>query len=60
MDAEHAVERVRGLMDEGFGVVGIGMEIFEGQVAIVARLLEGFHDRGPVRRSIEQRPEGLE
>src|SRR5262245_44004940 len=32
----------------------IGMEIFKGEVAAVTDLVEGFHDRRPVRRAIQK------
>ena len=58
--SEHAVERVGSLVDQRFGVVGVGMEVFECQVAVVTDFVERLDDGRPVGRAVEQRPERLQ
>ena len=60
MDAEHAVERVGGLMDEGFRVVGIRMEVLESEVAVVTGFRECLDHRGPVGGAVEEGAKGFQ
>ena len=60
MDAEHAVEGVGGLMYERFRVVQIGMEVFEGQVAVVTGFVECLDHRRPVGGAVEERAKGFQ
>ena len=57
--SEYPIQRVARLVDQRFGVVRVGMEIFEGQVAFVANSIEWLDDRRPVGGAVEQRAETL-
>ena len=53
--SQQAIERVGRLINQRFGIVRIGVEIFEGEITTVAGLVERLHHGGPVGGSIQQR-----
>src|SRR5207248_6357108 len=60
LPSKHPVERVGGVIDDGFGPVGEGVEVFEGEIAAVIDGVEGGEDGGPVGGAVEEQAEGVE
>ena len=49
---KHAVQRIGGLIDERLGIVEVGMEVLESEIAAIAGGIERLHDGGPVGGAI--------
>ena len=51
--AEHSVKGIRGLIDEGFGVESIGVEVFKCHESTIADRIKGIHNSGPMCGAVE-------
>ena len=60
VSSQHSVEGIGSLVNEGFGIVRIGVEIFESEEPVVAGFFESIGDRRPVGRPVEQGTKGFE
>ena len=59
-DAQHTVEGIGGLVNEGFRIMGVRMEVLEGQVAVVTRFIECLDHCGPVGGTVEKGTEAFQ
>ncbi len=59
-DAQHTVEGIGGLVNEGFRIMGVRMEVLEGQVAVVTRFIECLDHCGPVGGTVKKGAEAFQ